>query len=98
MTMMIRAQVKNEHVADTEDAAKTMFAALSQAQPQGVRYTSYRLADTGTFIILLELQNEAENPLPGVAAFRAFQGNLKEWLAGPAIPQQLTTVGDYRSF
>jgi hypothetical protein len=51
-----------------------------------------------TFVAQLELENGAENPLPSVAAFREFQENLKQWVAEPPIPEQLTVIAPYLSF
>jgi hypothetical protein len=98
MAMMIRATVKDECVPDVEEAVQALFAAIGKAQPPGVRYASYRLADSDTYVIVLELRDEAANPLPAIAEFRDFQENLKKWLAEPAMPERLTTVGEYRSF
>ncbi len=96
--MMIRANVKREQAGVVDSTAKAMFAAINEAQPQGVRYTSYRVGDGATYLILLELQEGIENPLSGIAAFRSFQENLKGWLTEPPVPEQLTVVGEYRSF
>jgi hypothetical protein len=85
--MMIRAKVKPEHVSDIESALKTMFAALKVHQPKGVKYASSRASDGLSFIILLALENPAENPLPAIPEFRAFQEGLKAWLAEPANPR-----------
>jgi hypothetical protein len=94
--MMVRAKVKAENAAEVEAAAKTMFSALEDAQPQGVRYTSCRLPDGETFVALLELEG-MENP-PSIPAFVEFQEKLKSWLVEPPVPEQLTIVGSYRSF
>jgi hypothetical protein len=96
--MMLRAKVKQEHVADVESAARTMFAAIERAQPKGVRYASCRLADGVTFVALLALEDGIENPLPSVPEFGAFQAGLKEWLAEPPVPEPLTVVGSYDLF
>jgi len=95
--MMLRTTVKPESAADAEAGVKTLFAALAEAKPEGIRYTSYRLADGLTYVVLLEIEEGIDNPLPKVAAFREFQENLKGWLAGPPAPDQLVTIGDYRS-
>lgn len=94
---LIRAKIKDEHVADVENAAKTMFAAINEAHPAGVRYASYRLDDGVTYVIVLDIQEGIDNPLPSIAAFRAFQEDLKGWLAEPPTPEQLTAVGAYPS-
>ena len=95
--MMVRARVKAENADEVEAAAKTMFSALEDAQPQGVRYTSSRLPDGETFVALLELEG-TDNPLPSIPAFVEFQEKLKGWLVEPPIAEQLTVVGSYRSF
>ena len=96
--LMVRAKVKPESVAELEAAAKTMFAALDEAKPRGVRYTSSRLPDGVTYVALLELEDGKDNPLPQIAAFREFQAKLQQWLAEPPSAEQLTVVGSYASF
>lgn len=96
--MMFRAKIKPEHVADTEAAVKTMFAALKVHQPQGVKYASSRASDGITFIILLALENPSENPLAAIPEFRVFQESMKTWLAEPIVPEPLTVVGSYNLF
>lgn len=96
--MMIRARVKPASVKDLESSLKTMFAALERTQPEGVRYASTRLADGVTFVILLALAQETNNPLPAISEFRAFQEGLRGWLSEPPTTEQLTLVGSYRLF
>ena len=98
MSMLIRSTVKPECVAEVEAGVRKMFAATEQAQPKSVCYSSSRLPDGVTFLAQLELQDGAENPLPQIPAFREFQENLKQWIAGPPVPEQLTVIGSYRSF
>ena len=96
--MMIRAKVKDESVADVEAEVGKMFSAIEKAEPQGVRYASCRLADGSTFVILPELEDGTENPLPAVPEFRQFQESLRGWISEPPVPEQLTVVGSYRLF
>ena len=95
---MIRAKIKADKTAELEKAVKEMFTAIEAAQPQGVRYASCKLADGVTYVILLELDDDENNPLVAVPAFRDFQENLKTWMAGPPALEQLTPVGSYRLF
>lgn len=95
--MMLRTKVRPECAAEVEAGVKTLFAALEQERPAGIRYSSYRMADGVTYVVLLEVQEGVENPLPSLAAFREFQENLKQWLAEPPAPEALVVVGDYRS-
>jgi hypothetical protein len=96
--MTVRAKVKKESVAEITAAAKTMFAAIDEAQPQGVRYASSLLPDGVTFVVFLALDDPTHNPLAALPEFREFQGNLKNWIAEPPVPEQLTVVGSYRLF
>lgn len=95
---MVRATIKADKTADMEKGAREMFAAIEAAQPQGVRYASSRLPDGETYVILLALDDDENNPLGAVQAFREFQENLKDWIAGPPTVEQLTPVGSYRLF
>lgn len=96
--MMIRAKVREDKVADVEAAATEMFSAIERAQPGGVRYASCRLADSATFVILLQLEEGTENPLTAVPEFGEFQANLRDWLAEPPTTEQATVVGSYNLF
>lgn len=95
---MIRATVKDEHVADAAAAARKMFAALDEARPQGVRYASCRVHDSATFVALVELEDGVENPLPAIPAFREFQEQLPGWVAESSPPETLDVVGSYNLF
>lgn len=96
--MMFRATAKPEHTGDLEAAVKTMFAAIEKAQPEGVKYASSRLAGSTTYIILLALENPADNPLSSIPEFGAFQAATREWLAEPTVPEPLTVIGSYNLF
>lgn len=95
---MVRAKIKPGKAAELEEAAAEMFAAIQAAQPQGVRYASCKLPDGETYVILLALDDDDNNPLVAVPAFRDFQENIKSWLAGPPAVEQLTPLGSYRLF
>ena len=95
---MVRAKIKPGKAAELEKAAAEMFAAIQAAEPQGVRYASCKLPDGETYVILLALDDDENNPLVAVPAFRDFQENLKSWLAGSPAVEQLIPVGSYRLF
>jgi len=46
-------------------------------------YASCKLPDGVTYVILLGLDDDENNPLTSVPAFRDFQENLKTWIAEP---------------
>lgn len=97
--VMMRANTHPEHADKIEHAAQSMFAAIKEESPDGIRYTAYRVGDAPTFVILLELQDGIENPLPAIAAVRSFQEDLRGgWLAEPPAMEELMVVGEYSSF
>ena len=59
---MIRAKIKPGKAADLEKAAQEMFTAIEAARPQGVRYASCKLPDGVTYVILLGLDDDENNP------------------------------------
>ncbi len=50
--LMVRATVKAAQVTEVEAAVKRVFAALQHEQPKGIRYTSCRLSDGVTYVVL----------------------------------------------
>lgn len=96
--MMIRSKVKPEHGAEVERAVQGLFAAIERASPEGIRYASTRLADQLTYVAFLQVDDGVDNPLPSLPELGDFQENLKQWLAEPPQPEQLTVVGSYRLF
>jgi hypothetical protein len=96
--MMIRAQLKAESLSESEAAADKMFAAINAARPDGVKYASMRLADGVSAVVLLALDDPADNELQDIPEFREFQEQLPEWLAEPPIVEPLTVIGSYELF
>jgi hypothetical protein len=96
---LIRAKVKPECVPELEAAVEKAYAAIAEAGPAGVHYSSARLTDGVTFVALLALEDEdAENPLASVLAFVEFQQGLARWLDGPPEVDRMAVLGSYRVF
>lgn len=96
--LMVRARVREDRVSDVEESAQKMFAAIEQESPGGVRYASCKAPDGVTFVAILELEADDDNPLAGLPAFQQFQTDLKDRLAEPPIAEPLQIVGSYRLF
>jgi hypothetical protein len=96
--MMVNARVKADKVGEVEAAARKMFAALQHKQPGGVRYASCKLSDGVTFVAILELEDNAQNPLPTIPEFTEFQAGLQGWVAEPPSATLVQVVGSYRLF
>lgn len=96
--LMVRSKIRSDSVGDVEAAVTRMFDAIRNAQPEGVHYASCRTPDGETFVALLQLDEGIENPLGALPEFLEFQENLKNWMAGPPVVEQLTVVGSYELF
>jgi hypothetical protein len=96
--MMIRAKLKPESVSEVEAAAEKMFAAIDAVRPDGVQYASMRLPDDVSAVVLLALDDGADNPLEAISEFREFQEQLPGWLAEPPIVDLLSVIGSYELF
>ena len=57
-----------------------------------------KLPDEETFVVLLQLADDEQNPLVAVPAFRDFQAALPGWVTEAPVVEQLTPVGSYRLF
>lgn len=96
--VMVRATVKEQFVAELEAVVQKVYAALAEAAPTGIRYTSCKQEDGVTFVALLQLDEGVENPLPGFPAFQEMQAKLPGWLAAPPAVEPLGVVGSYGFF
>jgi hypothetical protein len=72
-TVMMHACAEPEPAVKIETAVTAMFSAIKEEKPEGIRYTAYRVGDAPTFVMLLEVQEGFENPLPAIAAVGRFQ-------------------------
>lgn len=95
---MVRFTTTETHVAEVEAAIGSMIAAIDHARPAGTRYAAVRLDDGVTFLLVLELADGVENPLPSIAEARAFQQQLPTWATRPPAPEPVTVVGSYGLF
>ena len=96
--LMAQAKIKAESVTDVQAATKKMFAAINAAHPEGIRYASVLLPDGETFVALLQVDDGAENPIPGLPEFRELQERVEGSRAEPASVQPLKVIGSYRLF
>ncbi len=79
-----------------ENAAlvRAVYAELADVRPAGFRYATYRLDDGVTFVHVAEGEG---NPLPELAAFRAFQAGIRERCSAPPAVSPAELVGSYAS-
>jgi hypothetical protein len=95
---LLRQKVKHDSVAEAEKAVRDLFATLDRLRPEGLRYASTRVKGGSTFVVLFELADGVEDPRPGIPEFGKFVEQLKGWVDGPPITEQLEVVGSYNLF
>ena len=96
--MMVHQKVKDGSVDAAEAAARDLFATLARVRPEGIRYASTRVADSSTFVAVLELADGTDDPLPGIPEYGRFLEQVKDWVDGPPVIEQLEVVGSYNLF
>lgn len=74
---------------------RAVFEELRARAPEGIRYTSYCLADGVTFVHIASVEKPDENPLTALPSFRAFQARLKDRCVEPPVVTELSVVGSY---
>jgi hypothetical protein len=96
--VMVRARMKEQHVAEAVAAVQRMFAAIEREGLEGIRYASVKLEDGVTFLAMLEIEDGVENPLAGLPEAQEFYGRLPGWYAEPPDVIPGTVIGSYRLF
>jgi hypothetical protein len=95
---LLRQKVKEGSIEQAEAAVRELFATLDRVQPEGIRYASTRVVDSATFVILVELADDSEDPRPGIPEFARFLERLGGWVEGPPVIETLDVVGSYNLF
>jgi hypothetical protein len=98
--MMKRTLIRYKTRPDTADQNAGLIAAvfeqLKAAKPAGVRYLSLRLEDDN-FVHFVETEaDDGASALTRLAAFKAFQGGIRERCAELPVARGVTIVGNYR--
>jgi hypothetical protein len=93
---MVRYRVKPEAVARNEELVRAVYDELSERQPRGLRYATFKLEDGVTFVHVAHV-DATENPLTEIAAFRRFQEAIGERCDEPPAASALTEIGSFAS-
>ena len=92
--VVVRYRVKPDRVAENEAFVRAVYAQLADVQPEGLRYATVKLDDGVSFVHIAV--HEGDNPLPGLASFRAFSEGARERCDDPPAVSEATLVGSYR--
>jgi len=92
--VMVRYRVKPERVEEHEALVRAVFAELQAKAPAGIRYAAFKQPDGVSFVHVAFVEADP-NPLPALAAFRAFTEKIGERCDEPPVNTDLTTVGAF---
>lgn len=92
-TAVIRYQTSPETADENQRLVEKVYAELAVEAPDGLRYTTLRLADGVTFLHFV--MSEGGDELPGLAAFQAFQSELGDRVVAPPERTDATVIGSY---
>ncbi len=95
---MVRQKIKDGSIEEGEAAVRDLFATFDRVGLEGVRYASTRVVDGSTFVILFELEEGIEDPRFAIPEYQRFLEQLKGWVDGPPVIEQLDVVGSYNLF
>jgi hypothetical protein len=95
-TTVVRYQTKPDRADENQRLIEKVFAELAETQPDGLRYTSFRLADGVTFVHVAHVETaDGSNPLTQTAAFREFTAAIAERCEIQPVALEAAVVGTY---
>ena len=92
---LIRYKTKPEAADRNAELVKAVFAELMAAQPEGVRYLTFRL-DDDSFVHIVENADDGPSPLLTLKSFGEFQAGIRERCLEPPMRSSAIVVGNYR--
>ena len=99
MKHMVSYKLKPERVAENERLAATVYEALREARPAGLRYATFRLGDGVSFVhIVSHDEPDGTSALTSLPAFKAFSAGIKERCVEPPERVELKEIGSYGFF
>jgi len=93
-TVVVRYRTRPDAADENARLVEAVFTALTEIGPADFRYTTYRLADAGTFVHVARFAG-TDNPLARLPAFAEFQRELPQRCVEPPAPSEATVVGSY---
>jgi hypothetical protein len=93
---VVRYTTRPDAADENARLIRAVFAELATAEPDGMRYASYRLDDGVGFVHVAVFDGD-DNPLERVGAFREFASGVQQRCAEGPVASGASTVGSYPS-
>jgi hypothetical protein len=94
-TIMVRYKTSESQADANEALVRAVFAQLRERSPAGLRYATYRLPDSVSFVHIATVESTDENPLTALPAFKEFQKELKARCIEQPQFTELSPIGSY---
>lgn len=99
MKHMVSYTLKPDRVAENERLVETVFAALRESRPSGLRYATFRLEDGVSFMhVVSHDEADGSNALTALPEFKAFAAGVRDRCASPPVRVEITEIGSYGFF
>jgi hypothetical protein len=96
--VVVQYRVKPDRAAENERLVRAVYDELHRTNPSGLRYATFQLEDAVSFVHVAEVDDETENPLARVEAFRAFQAEIQDRCEQPPAASRAREIGSFRMF
>src|SRR5258708_39014049 len=97
--VIVRYKLKSDRSAENVDYVQKVYAELQSTSPAGLRYATFKAADSPTFFHIASVETESgENPLNQSEAFKAFTANIRDRCEEPPVTTELDEIGSYNFF
>jgi hypothetical protein len=96
--VVVQYRVKPDRAAENERLVRAVYDELHRTNPSGLRYATFQLEDGVSFVHVAEVDDETENPLARVEAFRAFQAEIQDRCEQPPAASRAREIGSFRMF
>jgi hypothetical protein len=94
--VIVRYRVKPDRAPENAELVRAVYAELAALAPPGFRYATFVADDGVSFTHIAITEGDADAPLPGLAAFRQFVGEIAQRCDEPPQTTRLTTeIGSY---
>lgn len=90
-------RTRPDQAAANEELIRAVYQELQSAQPDGLSYATFKLADQVTFLHLVQGE-QGPSPLFTVKAFGEFQAGIADRCERLPAREDLTLIGSYRMF
>jgi len=95
---IVQYKVKHECAQENQDLIRKVFEELHRKAPAGVSYAVFKGLDGVSFLHIVSVDSKAgDNPIPQLAAFKAFQAGIRERCEEPPLTTDLEaeSIGSY---